>query len=238
MTALRPRLVFAAFLLLAVAAAFVAWFVLNGRSDRVGLPSGVFLVNGIDGADREDCAAQSEFTLIKDTANGDAAFTKGLVHACLALENRAGRAVKVSLPAGAVFRSEDPDVQDGLLIGDVSIELAKGETRKVFLDLICLNADRRRSAKGDRFTLDAELVYDAKVMQIVNLLRDAKLDSYAEFKVLQNSVWYSYQTEGSALHPNVLNMLRRVANERIADYADIRDFVAMTDPGIRTAAEN
>jgi len=74
-------------------------------------------------------------------------------------------------PGGLTFRSNDLEDQNGILLQDVSIALAKGDSCKTLMLTYCINADRHASSETSSYAFGP--ITNAKPMvELINLLKN------------------------------------------------------------------
>lgn len=111
------------------------------------LPEGITLespVRSFYTADPRDC---------DDKGARDGHGTGGDVTVCLIFQNHTNAPITVTLPPGLLLVSSSTDIQNGLLVQTVSIEVPASERYFAPLLLHCVNQDRETSGVGDEYAL-------------------------------------------------------------------------------------
>lgn len=139
-----------------------------------------------------------------------------MVQLCLALRHTGaanglpiGTPIRVVIPAGTIFISEDDETQNGVLIRNVEIIVRPGQTRFIWLHLMCLNANRDSSAPGDVFVLGPVLrdpAFDALFKRLEG--RRIPVEAIGE---VQAAVWNV--AEGRPITPGVSAALDQLPME-------------------------
>lgn len=129
------------------------------------LPAGIELAQPLTGKNY-DCVQGEGEQLEKGSGTQ--------VAVCMALRNTSSRPVRVELPAGLIFVSQDLETQNGLLTQAVPLEVMAQQTLLLRLHLYCINEDRGPSAPWDSFTW-GPVTQDPGLLEVIRLLQDKQL---------------------------------------------------------------
>jgi hypothetical protein len=180
--------------------------------DSFSLPANIVLKDKLYGYS----IFTSEFC---DNKTEDDAIGMGtLVQICVPFFNNSnsngnpGSIIKVTLPAGHVYISNNINTQKGILIKKVTVEVTPGKTLYIPLFLFCLNASRSGSAPGDVFEM-GPVTKDKDMLNLIALLQNKKLDpkDYELAAFLQAAVWDA--SEGKPLTQEQKNRIAALADE-------------------------
>ncbi|HYH96522.1 hypothetical protein [Hyalangium sp.] len=160
------------------------------------LPGGVELLQPIPGYDG-DCIPMEQQSQ-EEKGSG------ALVRLCVALRNTASTPVRVELPAGLIFVSDELTTQNGLLVQGVPLEVPAQQTLYIPLHLYCLNEERAPSSPWDTFTL-GPVTQDPRLRELISLV-EGKFLPVPGLTEVQAAV--SNITDGSGLTPQDRESLR------------------------------
>ncbi|AFE03870.1 putative lipoprotein [Corallococcus coralloides DSM 2259] len=113
---------------------------------------------------------------------------------CLIFRNTTGAPITLTLPPGLLFVSTNDDVQNGLLVQTVTIEVPPGERFFVPLFLYCANQDRSTTGPDDKYVLGPTVQYK-EFQELYSLLASKKL-GFEDTGVIQVAVDHLANGEG------------------------------------------
>ncbi|MBZ4331973.1 hypothetical protein ACIHQR_33790 [Corallococcus coralloides] len=133
------------------------------------LPAGLTLENPITSYTPQDPVECDDIYPEDAKGSGDE------VTLCLIFRNTTGGPITVTLPPGLIFVSTNDDVQNGLLVQAVTIEVPPGERFFVPLFLYCANQDRSTTGPDDKYELGPTVQYK-EFQELYSLLAGKTLE--------------------------------------------------------------
>lgn len=132
--------------------------------DEFELPDGVFYFAPIKGYNPSAPGTCGCVSASSGKGLGDS------VRICLPLENSTQNRVTVRLPAGLIFVSKNLDVQNGILVEEVDIEIPPMGFMYIPLFLNCINAGRSFYASLDDEFVQGKVTTEKPVCELLELL--------------------------------------------------------------------
>ncbi|WP_120592909.1 hypothetical protein [Corallococcus sp. CA054B] len=153
------------------------------------LPAGLTLENPITSYTPQDPVECDDIFPEDAKGSGDE------VTLCLIFRNTTGAPITLTLPPGLIFVSTNDDVQNGLLVQTVTIEVPPGDRFFVPLFLYCANQDRSTTGPDDKYVLGPTVQYK-EFQELYSLLAGKTLE-VEDAAVIQVAV--SHLTNGEGL---------------------------------------
>ncbi|RKG66360.1 hypothetical protein D7W79_36710, partial [Corallococcus exercitus] len=116
------------------------------------------------------------------------------VRVCLIFRNTTNAPITVTLPPGTVLVATNDDVQNGITVQTITIEVPPGERYFAPMFAYCANQDRSTTGLGDRYVLGPTVQYK-DFQDMFSLLAGKKLSREAAGHV-QGVVHHVSQGEG------------------------------------------
>jgi hypothetical protein len=116
------------------------------------------------------------------------------VRLCLIFRNTTNAPITLTLPPGLIFVATNDDVQNGLIVQTVAIEVPPGERYFAPLFAYCVNQDRSTTGLDDRYEL-GPVVQHEDFVELYGLLAGKQLTREAAASV-QGVVHHVSQGEG------------------------------------------
>ncbi|MBX3190329.1 MAG: hypothetical protein KF819_25240 [Labilithrix sp.] len=136
----------------------------NPAGTPFALPAGVEQVGEITG----------DFSTPECETAEDVEYGGDLLPACVGLKNTTGAEIVVKIPAGLFFISEDPEVQNGIILQDHDLTIPAGATKYFRFDLFCANKNCIFGSKASRFTF-GNVTNDPLLRELVDLAKNKVL---------------------------------------------------------------
>jgi hypothetical protein len=131
-----------------------------------------------------------------------------IIAICVGLRNTSGAAVKVTIPAGAVFLAKDAASANAIVLQSHDLTVGPNAVAYFYFRPFSLNQNCGYSVMTDRYTF-GNVVSDTKLVELIGLAKTKSLATSSDaHEVLQPSVWDVTDSDGlTAEHRSAIAML-------------------------------